>query len=45
MNLGAHRASIMASIDAAFRYADQHRHDQERGQLDLFGMIDTKIRW
>lgn len=40
-DLGTHRASMMASIDAAFRYADQHRHDQEHGQLDLFGMNDT----
>ncbi|MDQ2993498.1 MAG: DNA polymerase III subunit alpha [Pseudomonadota bacterium] len=41
-DFGTHRASLMASIDAAFRYADQHRHDEERGQQDLFGMIETQ---
>ncbi len=40
-DFGAHRASLLASIDSAFRFADQHRKNAEFGQQDLFGMADT----
>ncbi len=41
-HFGAHRASLLASIDHAFRYSDQHRKNQEFGQQDLFGMAMTQ---
>ncbi len=40
-HFGTHRASLLASIDSAFRYSDQHRKNQEFGQQDLFGMAVT----
>jgi DNA polymerase-3 subunit alpha len=40
-HFGTHRASLLASIDSAFRYSDQHRKNQEFGQQDLFGMAIT----
>ncbi|MBX9587234.1 MAG: DNA polymerase III subunit alpha, partial [Gammaproteobacteria bacterium] len=40
-HFGTHRASLLASVDHAFRYSDQHRKNQEFGQQDLFGMAVT----
>ena len=40
-HFGTHRASLLASMDSAFRFSDQHRKNQEFGQQDLFGMADT----
>lgn len=34
--LGAHRASLMASVNIALAGASQHSRDQETGQVDLF---------
>lgn len=41
-HFGAHRASLLASIDHAFRYSEQHRKNQEFGQQDLFGIAVTQ---
>jgi DNA polymerase III subunit alpha len=36
-SLGIHRAALMASIDAAIKAAEQHHHNLDWGQGDLFG--------
>jgi DNA polymerase-3 subunit alpha len=41
-HFGAHRASLLASMDSAFRFSDQHRKNEEYGQQDLFGMAVTQ---
>ncbi|MBI3570194.1 MAG: DNA polymerase III subunit alpha [Gammaproteobacteria bacterium] len=35
--LGAHRAALMASMNAALAAADQHSRNREAGQVDIFG--------
>jgi len=38
-NMSTHRASLMASIDAALRHAEQVLRDKTHGQHDLFSQI------
>ncbi len=35
--LGAHRAALMASLNAALAAADQHARNRDAGQVDIFG--------
>jgi DNA polymerase-3 subunit alpha len=37
-SFGAHRASLMASLNKATQIAEQHRRDKDSGQNDLFGL-------
>ena len=41
--LGANRASLMASIAAATRAADQQQKDKESGQFDMFGVQQVPV--
>lgn len=38
---GQHRASLMASIDAALKVAEQHHRNLDLGQVDLFSEAQT----
>ena len=40
--LGAHRASLMATLPTALQAAGQHSKDQDAGQGDIFGSSDLK---
>ena len=40
--LGAHRASLMATLQTALQAAGQHSKDQDAGQVDIFGSSDLK---
>ncbi|OGI52493.1 MAG: DNA polymerase III subunit alpha [Candidatus Muproteobacteria bacterium RIFCSPHIGHO2_02_FULL_65_16] len=39
-NLGAHRATLMASLGAALAAAERHTRDTAAGQVDLFGATE-----
>lgn len=43
-NLGAHRASMMASLDRALQTAEQFENSRNSGQSDLFGLSTSTVQ-
>ncbi|MDH3513774.1 MAG: DNA polymerase III subunit alpha, partial [Gammaproteobacteria bacterium] len=41
--LGAHRAALMASLNAALAAADQHTRNRDAGQVDIFGATAAPV--
>ncbi|PKH54944.1 DNA polymerase III subunit alpha [Shewanella sp. Choline-02u-19] len=41
-NLGAHRASLVATLPEAIRAADQHAKAEALGQHDMFGLLNSE---